>query len=180
MDITRRTVVTASLIPLGVSGGCMDDTGDATQITGYTVSEQGVSPSDPDTERQSWGAYLADQAAATAYFDGSDTDHVAQFIDETAFTEGERLLHVRTRAPQSCYELTVAAEPSVSDAGDLTVDTAVSRTAPPNQTCLDVVTPVALIMRVSFAGAPIPSVARVSITGSTDGPVDLTLSADTQ
>jgi hypothetical protein len=160
----------------------MGDPSDTTQITDYTVSEQVTFPPGSETEEQSWGAYLADQATATAYFDpatGSDTDEVEQFIGDTAFTEGERLLYVRTRAPQSCYELTIDTEPSVSDSGDVTVGTAVSRTAPANQSCPEVVTPVALLLRVSFAAASTPpSTARVSITGAAEGSVNLTLTAE--
>ena len=146
------------------------DTDSAPKLTGHTVSEEAVTP---DVERESdmdaWGVFLANRSVATEYFDSSDdaADDVQTFVSETAFEDGERLVYVQAFAPQTCYELVLHEDPFVDANGLPMVDTRLTRTKPADEPCGDAITPVDLLVRLSFdPDSPPADVVGVQVTGA--------------
>ncbi|WP_253738229.1 hypothetical protein [Halohasta salina] len=137
-------------------------------LTGYSVSDSVVRPDvERDSETDSWGLFLASRRTATEYFGDVDDSAVEEFIAETAFDEGDRLVYVQASAPQTCYELALSAEPSIDTNGVPVVDTEVTRTASADEACGDAVTPVDLLVRLSFdVDGPPADVVVVRVTGS--------------
>lgn len=159
------------------------DTDAVPVLTDYTVSEAVITPDKERTsEMEAWGAFVASESVADEYFEHSDApgaDKVRSFVDETAFDAGERLVYVQAYAPQTCYELALDGEPTISDDGLTTINTAVNRTAGENEACGDAVTPVELLVRLSFdLEASIPDVVVVEIDGGTGDPDALRLKAE--
>lgn len=140
------------------------------ELTGYTVSDTVATPNvERESDMDSWGVFVASQSVATEYFDtGEDENNQLQtFISETSFEEGERLVYVQAFAPQTCYELVLSEEPSISTNGLPVVDTELNRTAPADQICGEAITPVEILVRLSFNldGTP-ADVAVVRVTDS--------------
>ncbi|MEF8800445.1 MAG: hypothetical protein V5A38_09370 [Halolamina sp.] len=157
-------------------------TDDVPVLTDYTVSDQAVTPagerySDMDT----WGLYLASHEAADEYFgevEADGADAVRTFVDETAFESRERLVYVHAYAPQTCYELVLDGEPHIAEDGDPVVRTELDRTAGEDEACGDAVTPVRILLRLSFdtdGGAA--SRVDVHVAGTQDTTEVLTLEA---
>ncbi|WP_247731097.1 hypothetical protein [Halovivax limisalsi] len=140
----------------------------------------------PDAERESdmdpWGVFVASRDVATSYFepDGEDTpDAVATFVEETAFDDGERLLFVQAWGPQTCYELQLGADPRVGGNGLTQVEFAVERTAPESRACGDAMTPVNLLLRLSYdPDGPDPDVVSASVGGDAASPAEFEIEAD--
>lgn len=147
-----------------------DERDSVPELTGYTVSETVVTPNvERESDMDAWGVFVASQSVATEYFDTSeaDTDQLETFISETAFEEGEGLVYVQAFAPQTCYELQLGEEPSIGTNGLPVVDTAISRTAPADQACGDAITPVEILVRLSFnPDGPPADVVVVQVNGS--------------
>ena len=130
---------------------------DVPALTGYEVSDAVVRPSAerPD-DHDSWGLFVATREAAEARFgdpkEGSDDDveAVREFVEETDFDAGDHLLYVESYGPQTCYELVLDGEPKIAENGLPRVDARVDRTEPEDQPCGDAVTPVHLLVRLSF------------------------------
>lgn len=139
-------------------------------LTGHTVSDVAITPDvEQESDMDSWGVFLASQSVATDYFDTTDedSDKVQTFVSETAFGDGERLVYVQAFAPQTCYELVLREDPSIGSNGLPVVDTALNRTAPADQPCGDAITPVELLVRLSFdSDGPPADVVTVQVTGS--------------
>ena len=145
------------------------DTDSPPKLTGHTVSEVAVTP---DVERESdmdaWGLFLANRSVATEYFDTTDeaADEVQTFVSETAFEDGERIVYVRAYAPQTCYALRLKEDPFIDTNGLPVIRTEITRTAPVDQACGDAITPVDLLLRLSFdPDGPHPSAVAVQVTG---------------
>jgi len=167
MDIRYTTAgeIELSVTPRDESG----NTDSTPKLTGHTVSEIAITP---DVERESdmdaWGVFLANRSVATEYFDSSDddADEVETFVSETAFEDGERLAYVQAFAPQTCYELVLHQDPFVDANGLPVVDTRLTRTKPSEEPCGDAITPVDLLVRLSFdPDGPPADVVGVQVTG---------------
>jgi hypothetical protein len=162
---------TAGEIDLSVTPRSESDKSDSVpELTGYTVSDTVATPNvERESDMDSWGVFVASQSVATEHFDtGEDENNQLQtFISETSFEEGERLVYVQAFAPQTCYELVLSEEPSISTNGLPVVDTELNRTAPADQICGEAITPVEILVRVSFNldGTP-ADVAVVRVTDS--------------
>lgn len=142
-------------------------------LTEYSVSDEVVTPDvERDTERDTWGVFLASRSIATEYFgdvDDNGDNEVQSFIEETSFEEGDRLVYVQGYAPQTCYELTLREEPSIDTNGLPVVNTEVTRTVPADEPCGDAITPVDLLVRLSFdVDSPPADVVGIRVTGSAD------------
>lgn len=146
------------------------DTDSAPKLTGHTVSEVAVTPDvERESDMDSWGVFLASRRVATEYFDTNDddADDVQTFVSETAFADGERLVYVQAFAPQTCYELRLREDPSIGTDDLPVVDTKITRTAPTDQACGDAITPVDLLVRLSFdPDGPAADAIAVRVTGS--------------
>lgn len=147
------------------------DTESSPELTGVTVSDAVVTP---EVERRSdmdaWGLFLASRSIAIDYFDTDEerTDTVRAFIQATSFEGSERLVYIQAYAPQTCYALELRDDPSIDTDGPPVIDTEVIRTTPADEACGDAITPVELLMRLSFAtDGPQPEQAAVRVTGST-------------
>lgn len=151
-------------------------------LTDFAVSDEAVQP---DVERTSdmdaWGAFIASHDAAVAAFGQVDADEyevACEFLDETDFEAGDRLVYVEAYAPQLCYELRPAAEPAVADNGITQLPLEVNRTAPPDEACGDAITAVDLLLRLSFdLEAADPDVVTVHVAGHRDQAEELVLEA---
>jgi hypothetical protein len=147
-----------------------DDAGSMPVLTGHTVSDVAITPDvERESDMDSWGVFLASQSVATDYFDTTDedSDKVQTFVSETAFGDGERLVYIQAFAPQTCYELVLGEDPSIGSNGLPVVDTALNRTAPADQPCGDAITPVELLVRLSFdSDGPPADVVTVQLTES--------------
>lgn len=199
MELTRRRLVQGLTPIAGMTGGCLGleapgtDNGTPTPtsggrdsgpvLAGYVVSDHVVTPT---TERFSdmdpWGLFLASGEVAEAYFangENGDVEAVRTFIDETAFGAGERLLYVHTYGPQTCYALTLDRAPRIATNGRPLVETTVTRTAPADEPCGDAVTPVRILLRLSFdPTAGIPDAVDVRVAGHWDDSTELQLMAE--
>jgi hypothetical protein len=147
------------------------------ELTGYTVSEHTVAPTGdigPNGEQTSdmdhGGLLLASRSVADKYFgetDESGAEDVRAFIADTEFGAGDRLLYLQSYAPQSCYALTIADDPTITEDGVPRVDASIDRTAPDDYACADVITTVRLLVRLSFASNTEPSdVVEIHIASS--------------
>jgi hypothetical protein len=202
--LTRRAFLSGTATATVLVAGCVDGgagdggtntptgtgtdtgTGDVPALTGYAVSDATVRPSAerPDDEA-TWGLYLAGRDAAEAYFgdpeESSETDAeaVRSFVAGTDFDAGDRLLYVASYGPQTCYELVLDGDPRVGEAGLPRVDARVERTAPDDQACGEAITPVALLLRLSFAPDPGPPEAvEVHVVDGWEKDVSLRLEAE--
>jgi hypothetical protein len=162
---------TAEEIELSVTP--RDESGDSNSepvLTGHTVIDVSVTPDvERESDMDSWGVFLATQSIAKEYFDSddNDVDEVEAFISETAFEQGERLMYVQAFAPQTCYELRLRKNPSIDTNGLPVVDTELNRTASDDEPCGDAITPVDLLVRLSFdSDGPPADVVVVHITDS--------------
>lgn len=152
-------------------------------LTGYAVSDHVVTP---DAERfsdmDSWGLFLATREVAEEYFGDVDEDGaegVREFVDESEFQDGDRLLYVHAYAPQTCYELALDGEPRVAENGLPLVETVVDRTEPEDEPCGDAVTSVRLLVRLSFdLDGGSPDVVEVHVSGHRDIPEELLVEAE--
>lgn len=159
------------------------DTGDAAPVlTDFAVSDEAVQPDVEHTsDMDAWGAFIASYDAAVAAFghvDGDENETACGFLDETDFEAGDRLVYVEAYAPQLCYELRLATEPAVADDGIPQLDLEVNRTAPPEEACGDAITPVDLLLRLTFdPEAPDPDVVAVRVGGHRDRAEELELEA---
>ena len=139
-------------------------------LIGYTVSDAAVTPNvERESDTDSWGVFIASRSVAAGYFDADDDEsgEVQTFVAETAFEEGERLVYVQAYAPQTCYELVLGEEPSIDTNGLPVVDTELTRTKPAGESCGDAVTPVDLLLRLSFdPDGPPADVVVIQVTGS--------------
>lgn len=139
-------------------------------LTGYTASDTVVTPdAERNSDRDTWGLFLASPSVAAKYFgdvDDDGGDEVRAFIEETAFERGDRLVYVQAHAPETCYELELGEKPSISTNGLPVVETDVNRTASADEPCGDAVTPVELVVRLSFdADGPPADIVTVRVTG---------------
>ncbi|MFC7325917.1 hypothetical protein ACFQMF_15220 [Halorubrum rutilum] len=122
-------------------------------LSGYTVSDVAITPNvERESDQDSWGIFVASRSVAAEYFDIDDnrSGEVGGFVAETAFEDGERLVYVQAYAPQTCYELVLGDEPSIDANGLPVVDTELTRTKPIGEPCEDAITPVDLLVRLSF------------------------------
>lgn len=162
----------------GSDGGDDEDT--VPVLTGHQVS-QGVAT--PDVERSSdmdaWGLFVASREAADTYYGDADDEQVTSFVEETAFDAGERLVFLQAHAPQTCYELVLDGDPYVASNGIPTVEGVTERTAPEDQACGDAMTPVEVLLRLSFDPDAGPTdVLEAKISGHRDRSEALTLEAE--
>lgn len=168
VDIRYTTAgeIDLSVTPRGES----DESDSVPELTGYTVSDTVVTPNvERESDMDSWGVFVASQSVATEYFDTGDDENnqLQTFISETSFEEGEGLVYVQAFAPQTCYELVLGEEPSISTNGLPVVDTELNRTAPADQACGEAITPVEILVRLSFdPDGPPADVAVVQVTDS--------------
>lgn len=139
-------------------------------LTGYAVSDVAVTPDvERNSDMDSWGVFPATRGVAAEYFDTDDDEfsEVQTFISETAFEEGERLVYVQSYAPQTCYELVLRDEPFINTNGLPVVDVELKRTEPVGESCDDAITPVDLLVRLSFGSdSPPGDVVVVQVTNS--------------
>ncbi|MEF8812591.1 MAG: hypothetical protein V5A55_02075 [Halovenus sp.] len=200
--MNRRTFLAGTGLAIAGLAGCLsngegpgtdddgtDDSGDdgdadsVPVLTDYAVSDHVVAP---DAERNSdmdaWGLFLATRDAAEGYFgavDGSGAEAVRTFIDETAFDAGDRLLYIQAFARQTCYDLVLEGEPAVGANGLPGVRVGLDRTAPEDEPCGDAITPVDLLLRLSFdLDAGSTDVVEVQVSGSLNDPEDLLIEAE--
>ncbi len=194
MDLSRRSTLASVAATVTAAAGCVgrasqgtdpedtttDDstTGDTTteddggppSLTGYAVSDAAVPPvTRPDAGTEPWGLFLASREAVEAQFGEITRDSVAAFLDATAFDAGDRLVYLQAYGSQTCYELALTGDPEVS-AGTPTLSTAVRRTAGENAVCGAAITPVTLLVRLSFdpdRRMPAVVTARVADGGET-------------
>jgi len=168
----------------GGTDGSGDDGADSVPVlTGYEVADRAVTP---DVERASdtdaWALLLASRDAAEAAFgavEGDGADAVEEFVAGTAFDAGDRLLYVRAFGRQTCYDLVLAEEPAVDADGLPAVRVGVDRTAPEDQPCGDAITPVDLLLRLSFdPDAGSPDAVAVHVSGSVTGSEELLVEAE--
>jgi hypothetical protein len=205
----RRTLLAGASIALAGAAGClsraddpdsgdsgtdpsgdggMDGSGDdgadsVPVLTGYAVADRAVTP---DVERASdtdaWALLLASRDAAEAAFgavEGDGADAVEEFVAGTAFDAGDRLLYVRAFGRQTCYDLGLEDEPAVAADGLPAVRVGVDRTAPEDQPCGDAITPVDLLLRLSFdPDAGSPDAVAVHVSGSVTGSEELLVEAE--
>lgn len=147
-----------------------DERDSVPELNGYTVSETVVTPNvERESDMDSWGVFVASQSIATEYFDTGDDENnqLQTFISETSFEEGEGLVYVQAFAPQTCFELVLGEEPSISTNGLPVVDTKLNRTAPADQACGEAITPVEILVRLSFdPDGPPADVAVIQVTDS--------------
>lgn len=192
----RRTVFAGVAVTLTApAAGCVDGiddepgatpppTGEVPVLQSYTVSDHAVEPDvEPDSDMDAWGVYVASRDVAERYWpaDGDDADRnaVGEFVAETDFDAGKRLLYVQAFAPQTCYELVPGEDPSISEEGLPEVPLVVDRTAPEDQACADAITPVDLLARLSFDPySTLPDELSVTISGHRDRPEELRLEAE--
>lgn len=167
------------------SDGSGDDVDSVPELTGYTVSEIAPNPQDVGHELETSGRYITTEAAAEKYYgyladeegDAAATAHA--FVEETDFDNGERLLYLLGFGSQTCYELVLADDPMVTDNGIPRVETAANRTAPAEQPCGDAITPIDLLVRLSFdPSAGSPDVVEATVPTMDGSPVEVTLDAD--
>jgi hypothetical protein len=140
-------------------------------LTGHTVSDAVVTPDvDRESDTDAWGLFLASHGVAAEYFGDGDDDgaeEVRAFIEGTAFEDGDRLVYVRAYAPETCYELELGRAPFIAENGLPVVETEANRTASNEKPCGEAVTPVDLLVRLSFdADGPPADVVIVRVTGS--------------
>ena len=192
----RKFLASASMAVPTVLAGCLsrpadpgaDDPDDsdpdaAPVLTGYTVSDQVVTlDGDQLPETEPWGLFLATADAADRHFEtGADgnAEAVRSFVDETDFESGDRLLYVLAYAPQTCYELRLDGEPRIADDGRPFVPVETNRTAPDDEPCGDAITPVAVLLRLTFDpdGSPADVVA-VHLSGHWDDTQELLIEAE--
>lgn len=136
-------------------------------LTGFAVSD---SVNEPDVERESdmdsWGALIASRDVATEYFDPSTGDDAVQtFISETAFDAGDRLVYIQAFAPQTCYKLVLREDPYVDAEGVPVVDTVLRKIESTDVACGEALTPVDMLIRLSFdPESPPGDVVEVKVT----------------
>lgn len=166
-------------------GGSSDDSDDDSVpvLTEYTVSEEVVTPDvEQFSHMDAGGILIATRDVAQQYFSAvkeSGSDSVDAFIEETDFDAGDRLLYVRAFGSQTCYELVLSEEPSVADNGHPLVQTGVGRTAPADQPCGDAITPVRMLLRLSFdPDAGSVAVVEVQVSGGKSETEELLLEAE--
>lgn len=152
-------------------------------LAGYTVSESVVVPNvERTSDMDAWGLFLASESAADESFDdvdGEGADAVRTFIDETAFNAGDRLLFVQAYGQQTCYQLILDDEPTIKTNGVPLVRAAVDRTAQDDEACGDAITPVNLLVRLSFGvDGPSANIVEVQVAGPTDTTEVLELEAE--
>ena len=173
----RRDFLGATALTLPLLAGCVDaptpDGRDGTGQIGYAVSETVVTP---DVERFSdldaWGLLLASETVAREYFgDVEGGEAVMPFVEATGFEGGDRLVYVQAYTPETCYELVLAKEPVFGKDGQPILEMEARRTAPAEDPCGEAITPVELLVRLSFAveAPPVETViVRVDGTVGTD------------
>lgn len=191
--MNRRALLASTGIALSWSlAGCVSNSGDPDDssgaddgdadsvpvLTGHEVSDHAVTPDvEHAPDMDSWGLFLATRDAADRYFgdvDGSGADEVRTFVDETSFESGDRLLYVHSFAPQTCYELVLDDQPRVAENGLPLVKTELDRLAPADHGCGDAVTPVRLLLRLSFdLDGGSTDVVEVHVSGRADGTEEL-------
>lgn len=169
------------------SDGSGDDGGDSGGdedsvpiLTGHEVSEQVATP---DAERTSdmdaWGLFVASRDAAEEHYGEVDDEDVQAFVDETEFESGDRLVYLEVYAPQTCYELALAGDPYVAENGLPTVEAAIDRLADDDVACGDAMTPVDLLLRLTFdleGGST--DVVEARVASYRDDPEELMLEAE--
>lgn len=196
MSMQRRTVLKiGGAATLAAVAGCLtapgqreppgNDTGSGDEkdavpvLTGYTVSDHTVRPTvEHYSDMDAWGLFLDSPSTAEDSFsdsEGGDAEDVWAFIESTDFEAGDRLLYVEAYGPQTCYELILADDPEIGSNGLPTVRTTVNRTKPAGQPCGDAVSPVDILLRLSFdiENGPLPNVTEVIVSGYKDEPEEL-------
>lgn len=167
--------------------GTDDNTGDADSVpilTGYELSESVVTPTaERFSDLDSWGLFFATRETALDTFsediDQEGIEDVREFIDVTDYDNGERILYVHAYAPETCYELVLDTDPYVASNGIPVVETLVDRTAPDTDPCGEAVTPVRILMRLSFdLEGGTPDVVEVHVTGHRDEPEEFLVEAE--
>lgn len=132
-----------------------DESGDdsAPKLTDHTVSDVTATPNvERESDMDSWGVFIANRSIATEYFDPEDdaVEEIQAFVSETDFEDGQRLVYVETYAPQTCYELILGEDPFINSNGSPVIDTELNRTAAESEACGEAITPVDLLVRLSF------------------------------
>lgn len=193
----RRTfVATTGVAVTGAIAGCLnndsndDNSNDQNgndgsnpdripQLTGHAVSDTAPTPTvERDGSTDAWGLHIASRDAVNAYYGDIDDEDVQAFIEDTDFEGGDRLLYVQAYGRQTCYELQLADEPQDSQDGETTIDTEVVRTADENMACGEAITPVKLLLRLSFEfDSRSVDTVEVNITGHRGETERLTLDA---
>ncbi|MFB6162109.1 MAG: hypothetical protein ABEJ86_01530 [Halococcoides sp.] len=158
----RRTVITSGIVAGSIwLAGCGETSDeesptDQAATTGQTdrrvtAVEITQDPPAPDVDRSgldSWGRYIASAERAAHYFASPDGSGPT-VVENTDFTSGERLLYVQVYARQTCYRLRLDGTVRV-DEGPVTVPVATQRTVPDTVGCAEAMTPVDLLVRLSF------------------------------
>ncbi len=95
-----------------------------------------------------------------------DHDRTREFVEATAFGNGEVLIYLATTARQTCYSLEID---RIEVAGeDVAIDAAAARTAPREDPCGDAITPLAAFVRLSFEpDGGMPGAVRAHFAGDT-------------
>lgn len=197
----RRTFVTMAVLGFGGLAGCTGapPPGDSTEttttqpgttrdtgqvVTGYAVSES-VEP--PDVEQFSdldaWGVFIGSRAVADEYFNSPDVNtsepHL-RFIEETDFDHDETLVFVQAYGPQTCYALELVAPPTTTENNRPHISLSVERTAGADEACGDAMTPVGILLRLSFDPEHGHSdVVAVTVNSYKDTPEELQLELET-
>lgn len=193
----RRFLAGASVVLPAAVAGCLNDGNDADDETGTGGAGDGDQDSvpiltghdlsdhvaTPDAERNSdtdaWGLFVASRDAAEEYYGEIDDEDVRAFVEETDFGSGDRLVYLEAYAPQTCYEMVLADDPHVAENGLPTVETAIDRLADDDVACGDAMTPVDLLLRLSFdpeGGST--DVVEARVASYRDDPEELTLEAE--
>ncbi len=179
----RRQVLGVLTTATGIGlGGCtMSDR--PPEVVDVTRSQQTKHPATaPDRDQTPWGRYMASEESARTLFDvatDDSSDAVATFIENTSFDAGNRLVYVLAYGPQTCYELTIDATPTIGPQDTLRIDTQVHRTAPSTQPCGDAITLVDLLVRIRITPdtATVPT-AQVTVARPNASPAVLELQAE--
>lgn len=169
----RRDFLGATALSLPLLAGCVDaptpDERDGTGQLEYAVSDAAVTPDvEGDSDTDAWGILLASEAIAREYFGDVDgSEEVMPFVEATEFEAGDRLVYVQAFAPETCYRLALANEPVVEEGGQPILAMEAKRTAPAADPCGEAITPVELLVRLSFAtDAPPAETVIVRIDGT--------------
>lgn len=121
------------------------------------------------------GLLLRTRDARDDALENLDHDRTREFVEGTAFEDGEFLVYLATTARQTCYSLEIDRVEVVGD--EVAIDTAAARTAPPEDPCGDAITPLAAFVRLSFdPDGGMPAAVRVHFAGDT--PTDGSLVLD--
>lgn len=139
--------------------GCMDDER-ARPPAIQSVTRSDIAPTrrvPAESELQPWGRFLGSASAAQkALLDDVDPAPI-EFVETTDFEAGDRLLFVQAYGRQTCYRLEVVDSPRITRTGRPVAGVTVQRTEPPEVACGDAITPVSILLRVTFdVDRPLP------------------------